>query len=73
MARPLNNALEFLAELEGNGVLHRMVRRNIPGDPSDGLVSSWAYRVCKEGKTFLLRDDEECLGCIAKRILDEQG
>jgi hypothetical protein len=70
MTRSFGNPKELLYFLESSGILHKMIRRNNPGHADDGLISSSSYRVCEE---VPLTRYEECLGCIARKLLDEEG
>ena len=66
MARNINNAKEMLVLIEP--FLHKVVRRHAPGCKDDGMISIGDYCICNT-----LTENEECLGCTTKRILDEQG
>jgi hypothetical protein len=69
MAQPFYKPIELLVYLESSGILHRMVRRHAPGYSDDGLVMEFPYRAC-EGR---LDEHEECLGCTARRLIEEEG
>jgi regulator of replication initiation timing len=73
VAKPFYTPLELLEHLEKTGVLHRMIRRHAEGYSDDGLIStfSYGYRVCDPVNGIHLGDKEECIGCTARRLIDE--